>query len=115
MNVRDAKALRKAPLETPTDLGSNAVRDISGALNVLLADMFALYVKTKNFHWHVSGPHFREYSERPTTSPSGYARSAVRPCVQSAKSAAASVFSTTTRTMSRRWIWWPSSATTTNS
>jgi starvation-inducible DNA-binding protein len=61
MNVRDAKALRKAPLETPTDLGSNAVRDISGALNVLLADMFALYLKTKNFHWHVSGPHFRDY------------------------------------------------------
>src|SRR5271169_2873119 len=61
MNVRDAKALQKASLETPTDLGSNAVRDISGALNVLLADMFALYVKTKNFHWHVSGPHFRDY------------------------------------------------------
>jgi starvation-inducible DNA-binding protein len=61
MNVRDAKALRIAPLETPTDLGSNAVRGISGALNVLLADMFALYVKTKNFHWHVSGPHFRDY------------------------------------------------------
>jgi starvation-inducible DNA-binding protein len=61
MNVRDAKALRKASLETPTSLGSNAVRDISGALNVLLADMFALYVKTKNFHWHVSGPHFRDY------------------------------------------------------
>jgi starvation-inducible DNA-binding protein len=60
MNVRDAKALRKASLETPTSLGSNAVRDISGALNVLLADMFALYVKTKNFHWHVSGPHFRD-------------------------------------------------------
>ena len=50
MNVRDAKDLRKAPLETPTDLGSNAVRDISGALNVLLADMFGLYLKTKNFH-----------------------------------------------------------------
>ena len=50
MNVRDAKELRKAPLETPTDLGSNAVRDISGALNVLLADMFGLYLKTKNFH-----------------------------------------------------------------
>src|SRR6478609_10550181 len=61
MNVRDAKDLRKAPLETPTDLGSNAVRDISGALNVLLADMFGLYLKTKNFHWHVSGPHFRDY------------------------------------------------------
>ena len=61
MNVRDAKDLRKAPLETPTDLGSNAVRDISGALNVLLADMFGLYLKTKNFHWHISGRHFRDY------------------------------------------------------
>jgi starvation-inducible DNA-binding protein len=61
MNARDAKALRAAPLETPTDLGSEAVRDISAALNVLLADIFALYMKTKNFHWHVSGPHFRDY------------------------------------------------------
>lgn len=57
----DAKALRKAPLATPTSLGSNAVRDIEGALNALLADTFALYLKTKNFHWHVSGPHFRDY------------------------------------------------------
>jgi starvation-inducible DNA-binding protein len=61
MNARDAKALRKAPLNTPTDLKSNAVRDISGALTILLADMFALYLKTKNFHWHMSGPHFRDY------------------------------------------------------
>ena len=61
MNVHDAKALQTASLETPTDLASNAVRDISGALNILLADMFALYVKTKNFHWHVSGRHFRDY------------------------------------------------------
>src|SRR5229473_3420614 len=61
MNVRHAKALRNAPLETPTDLGPNAVRDLSGALNILLADMFALYMKTKNFHWYVSGPHFRDY------------------------------------------------------
>src|SRR6266852_1420763 len=61
MNVRDAKALQVASLETPTDFGSNAVWDISGALNILLADMFALYVKTKNFHWHMSGPHFRDY------------------------------------------------------
>jgi starvation-inducible DNA-binding protein len=53
--------LRKAPLETPTDLKANAVKDIAGALTMLLADMFALYVKTKNFHWHVSGPHFRDY------------------------------------------------------
>jgi starvation-inducible DNA-binding protein len=52
---------REAPLDTPTDLGPEAVRDISGALNALLADVFALYVKTKNFHWHMSGPHFRDY------------------------------------------------------
>jgi len=57
-NTKDAKARRIAPLKTPTDLGSNATRDISGALTALLADMFALYLKTKNFHWHVSGPHF---------------------------------------------------------
>ena len=56
---KDVKERRKAPLETPTDLGANARRDIAGALNVLLADIFALYLKTKNFHWHVSGPHFR--------------------------------------------------------
>jgi starvation-inducible DNA-binding protein len=61
MNVPDAKALQNAPLETPTDLGSNATRDISGALNILLADVFGLYLKTKNFHWHMSGPHFRDY------------------------------------------------------
>ena len=52
---------RKAPLATPSDLGTNAVRDVSAALNALLADTFALYLKTKNFHWHVSGPHFRDY------------------------------------------------------
>jgi starvation-inducible DNA-binding protein len=57
----DVKARRMVPLDTPTDLKVNAVRDIAGALNILLADMFALYVKTKNFHWHVSGPHFRDY------------------------------------------------------
>ena len=50
-----------APLATPTDLGDNARRDIAGAVNALLADSFALYMKTKNFHWHVSGPHFRDY------------------------------------------------------
>lgn len=61
MNARDSKSLRTAPLATPSDLKSNAVRDIAGALNLLLADTFALYMKTKNFHWHVSGPHFRDY------------------------------------------------------
>ncbi len=48
-------------LQTPTDLGSNATKDIAGAMNAILADTFALYMKTKNFHWHVSGPHFRDY------------------------------------------------------
>ena len=61
MTAQEAKVLRTAPLATPTDLEPNAVRDLAGALNVLLADMFGLYLKTKNFHWHVSGPHFRDY------------------------------------------------------
>jgi starvation-inducible DNA-binding protein len=52
---------RQAPLATPTDLDEAAVKDISGALNAILADAFALYVKTKNFHWHMSGPSFRDY------------------------------------------------------
>jgi len=56
-----SKDKRKAPLKTPSGLGENAVRDLSGALTQLLADVFALYLKTKNFHWHVSGPHFRDY------------------------------------------------------
>src|SRR5438128_12658415 len=51
----------RSPLVTPTDLSSTATKDISAAMNGLLADVFALYVKTKNFHWHVSGPHFRDY------------------------------------------------------
>jgi len=62
MAPADSKSRKTAPrLETPTDLSSNATGDISGALNILLADFFALYLKTKNFHWHVSGPHFRDY------------------------------------------------------
>src|SRR5262245_40544754 len=61
MTVKEAKSRRMAPLQTPTNLAPNATRDISGALTTLLADMFALYLKTKNFHWHVSGPHFRDY------------------------------------------------------
>ncbi len=59
--VKAAKGRRKAPLATPTLLPANATRDIAGALNALLADVFALYIKTKNFHWHVSGPHFRDF------------------------------------------------------
>jgi starvation-inducible DNA-binding protein len=61
MSIEDARKRREAPLDTPTNLGSNATKDISAALTVLLADVFALYVKTKNFHWHMSGPHFRDY------------------------------------------------------
>jgi starvation-inducible DNA-binding protein len=61
MNAQEAKIFRTAPLATPTDLKPNAVRDLAGALNILLADIFGLYMKTKNFHWHVSGPHFRDY------------------------------------------------------
>jgi starvation-inducible DNA-binding protein len=52
---------RKAALATPSQLGAEAVKNIGGGLNALLADAFALYIKTKNFHWHVSGPHFRDY------------------------------------------------------
>ena len=52
---------RSAPLETRTDLTRSATKDISGAMNAMLADVFALYLKTKNFHWHMSGPHFRDY------------------------------------------------------
>ena len=58
--IRDPK-VGPGPLHTPSDLTPNAVRDLSAALNILLADMFALYLKTKNFHWHMSGSHFRNY------------------------------------------------------
>ena len=61
MTDNTATTRRPASLHTPTSLGAQATRDISGALNALLADFFALYLKTKNFHWHVSGPHFRDY------------------------------------------------------
>lgn len=61
VNVTKAKQRREAPLKTPNALGKNAQRDISAELNALLADIFAIYVKTKNFHWHMSGPYFRDY------------------------------------------------------
>src|SRR6478672_4351044 len=57
----DLAQRRDAPLATRTDLSAAAVKDISGTMNAILADVFALYVKTKNFHWHMSGPHFRDY------------------------------------------------------
>lgn len=58
---RDPRAERMAPLATPSRLGEAATRDLSAGLTALLADLFALYVKTKNFHWHVSGPWFPDY------------------------------------------------------
>jgi len=61
MKKPDATARRKAPLVTPTDLSASAIKDIAGTLNGILADVFALYLKTKNFHWHMSGSHFRDY------------------------------------------------------
>ena len=57
----DLRSRRAQPLSTPTDLGAQASKDISGGMNAILADVFALYLKTKNFHWHMSGPHFRDY------------------------------------------------------
>src|SRR6059058_2517181 len=60
-DMSDLKKRRKAPLATPTDLSAAATRDIAGAMNGVLADSFAIYLKTKNFHWHMSGPHFRDY------------------------------------------------------
>lgn len=57
----DLKERQDAPLSTPTDLTAEATQDISAELNALLADVFTLYLKTKNFHWHLSGPHFRDY------------------------------------------------------
>lgn len=57
----DLAQRRQAPLTTPTDLGEDVRAELAGGLRILLADVFALYLKTKNFHWHVSGPHFRDY------------------------------------------------------
>jgi len=61
MSIEEAKARRKALSASPTDLTAAATRDLTGALNALLADVFALYLKTKNFHWHMWGPHFRDF------------------------------------------------------
>src|SRR4249919_5872 len=60
-NVVELQRRQRAPLVTPTDLKGRATRDISAGMNAILADVFALYLKTKNFHWHMSGPHFRDY------------------------------------------------------
>ena len=58
---QELKQRQHSPLATPTDLTEEATQAIAGGLNALLADVFALYLKTKNFHWHISGPHFRDY------------------------------------------------------
>ncbi|HEY2187069.1 MAG TPA: DNA starvation/stationary phase protection protein [Caldimonas sp.] len=60
-NINALKRRRSAPLATPTDLKAAATKDIAAAMNAILADVFAIYLKTKNFHWHMSGPHFRDY------------------------------------------------------
>jgi starvation-inducible DNA-binding protein len=60
-NTTELIGRQRAPLATPSDIEPEAVKDITGALNALLADVFTLYLKTKNFHWHMSGPHFRDY------------------------------------------------------
>jgi starvation-inducible DNA-binding protein len=57
----ELKERRKAPMNTPSDIRPESVKNITGAMNALLADVYALYFKTKNFHWHMSGPHFRDY------------------------------------------------------
>jgi starvation-inducible DNA-binding protein len=59
--VTDIGSRRGAALKTRTDLSPKAARDVAAALNAMLADTFSLYLKTKNFHWHMSGPHFRDY------------------------------------------------------
>ena len=58
---KDLKGRRAAPLVTPSDLGPEASQEIAGGMNAILADVWAIYLKTKNFHWHMSGPHFRDY------------------------------------------------------
>jgi len=104
---------KSAALDTPTDLSADAVREISAKLKEILATTFALYLKTKNFHWHVSGPHFRDYhllldeqGEQIFASTddiaSGRARSAARRCGRSARSPGCKASTTTTRVTWRR-------------
>lgn len=61
ISMREVKARQRSPLATPTDLATEATHDIRSGMNAILSDVFALYLKTKNFHWHLSGPHFRDY------------------------------------------------------
>jgi len=109
--TRDTERKQVTSLNTPTDLKAEASRDISGAMNALLADVFALYLKTKNFHWHLSGPHFRDYHllldeqgdqlfAMTDPSPSASERLEATPSGPSATSPACNVSAITTQTMS---------------
>jgi starvation-inducible DNA-binding protein len=103
--VSKAKSDKVSPdLDTPTDLPPAAVEKISAALNVLLADAFALYLKTKNFHWHVSGRHFHDYHLMlDDQSDAIFAASSAAPrCARSVRSANCRPSRTTTKNMSRR-------------
>jgi starvation-inducible DNA-binding protein len=60
-SVKELKRRRQAPLLTPTDLSADNIKNVAALMNAILADVFGLYLKTKNFHWHMSGPHFRDY------------------------------------------------------
>jgi starvation-inducible DNA-binding protein len=61
VRTQELEARRSAPLATPTEIKPAAVKEIAAAMNAVLADVFGLYLKTKNFHWHMSGPHFRDW------------------------------------------------------
>lgn len=125
MSIREAQARKTTLLKTPTDLTQDAIRDISGALNILLADVFGLYLKTKNFHWHVSGPHFRDYhllldeqGDQIFAMTDAIAERVRKiggtTCVRSGISAAYNVSWTTTQISLPRWTCSPNSETTTD-
>jgi DNA-binding ferritin-like protein len=118
--------MTRADLQSPTDLEAGANRDIPAALRALLADVFALYLKTKNFHWHMSGPHFRDYhllldeqSDQIFAMTDDIAerarKIAARRCVRSDMSRASSASSTTTPNTSIRRTCWRNCAATTSS
>ena len=124
MNRNGSKAAAPAALETPAGFPEDAVQALSVSFTRLLADMFALYIKTKNFHWHVSGPHFRDYhllttragrfSQRRTRSLSGSGRSAAPRSDRSPISPDASACVTTTRIVSALPTCWKNCARTTS-
>ena len=119
VNASNPKARQRAPLLTPTDFKPAATRDTAAAMNGVLADVFALYVKTKSFHRHMSGPHFGgdhimldaqadQLHAMPTRSPSASASSAAPRCVRSAIARAPGVSSTTMLIARSGRTCWPS-------